>query len=210
MMQKLKKTTVCLSILGLAAAVTLSGESLVRAHESSNQGTEAQEQDSEELHAGAFKKLTAAEALEDKDVKAAMNQVYDLFPETESYEMNAYENVVSEENYDKYVIRLKDDAESFFHFAVDAETGDVSYTIQSLEASEILSYPNAEKGLDEIHAAHPELKSYEMTSANVVDNFISDFSRYNITFSENDSNHSMTFGIDAKTGEVIHSSENKE
>ncbi|SFP30754.1 hypothetical protein SAMN05518683_10433 [Salibacterium halotolerans] len=209
-MQKLKKTAVSLSTLGLVAAVTLSGESLVSAQENSNQGIEAQEQDSEELHAGAFKKITAAEALEDKDVKAAMNQVYDLFPETESYEINAYENVVSEENYDKYVIRLKDDGENFFHFAVDAKTGDVSYTIQSLEASEVRSYPNAEKGIDEIHAAHPELKSYEITGVNVVDNFIKDFSRYNITFSDNGSNQSMTFGIDAKTGEIIHSPENNE
>ncbi|RAP24156.1 hypothetical protein C2W64_02890 [Brevibacillus laterosporus] len=204
MKKNLKKTSVRLTALGLVTAIALSGGLLVSANENPTQNTVAQKQDSEKLYAGTYKKITASEALADKDVKAAIDKVYAQFPETKSYEISAYEDVVSgEQEHDKYVIRLEKGSEEFFHFAVDSKTGEVSYTIQSLPASEVLSYENAKSGVDKIHALHPETKSYEITSANVVDNFVSNFSRYNITFSEKDSKRSITFGIDAKTGEII-------
>ncbi|TPG83571.1 M56 family metallopeptidase [Brevibacillus laterosporus] len=196
MIKNFHKASYRLSTLGLVAAIVISGASLVNA--------KAPSQNIEKLYAGTYKKITSSEALADKDVKAAIDRVYDLFPETKSYEISAYEDVVSGEHpHDKYVIRLEKGSEEFFHFAVDSKTGEVSYTIQSLTASEVLSYENAKSGVDKIHALHPETKSYEITSANVVDNFVSNFSRYNITFSEKDSKRSITFGIDAKTGEII-------
>ncbi|QOS98351.1 hypothetical protein JNUCC42_17820 [Brevibacterium sp. JNUCC-42] len=202
MKKNLKKTSVRLTALGLVTAIALSGGLLVSANENPTQNTVAQNQDSEKLYAGTYKKITASEALADKDVKAAIDRVHALFPETKSYEISAYEDVVSgEQEHDKYVIRLNEDSEEFFHFAVDSKTGKVSYTIKSLTASEVLSY--AKSGVDKIHALHPETKSYEITSANVVDNFVSNFSRYNITFSDKDSKESITFGIDGKTGEII-------
>lgn len=205
MEKNLKKTSVRLASLGLVTAIALSS-GLVSAEEmptteTSTQNTAVENQDDAGLYAGAYKKITATEALEDNDVKAAIERVYVLFPETKSYEINAFKDVVSKGEYDKYVIRLEKDSDNFFHFAVDAKTGDVSYTIQSLEASEVLSYPNVKSGVDKIHALQPETKSYEVTSANVIDNFIGEFSRYNITFS--DSENSITFGINAKTGEII-------
>ncbi|QOT01394.1 M56 family metallopeptidase [Brevibacterium sp. JNUCC-42] len=203
MIKNFHKASYRLSTLGLVAAIVISGASLVNA-KAPSQNTVAQNQDSEGLYAGAYKKITASEALADKDVKAAIDQVHALFPETKSYEISAYEDVVSgEQEHDKYVIRLNEDSEEFFHFAVDSKTGKVSYTIKSLTASEVLSYDNAKSGVDKIHALHPETKSYEITSANVVDNFVSNFSRYNITFSDKDSKDLITFGIDGKTGEII-------
>jgi len=212
MKKNLKKTSVRLASLGLVTAIALSG-GLVSAKEmptkviptenTAAQNTAVQNQASVGLYAGAYKKITATEALADKDVKAAIDRVHLLFPETKSYEMNAYEDVVSKGDYDKYVIRLEKDSMNFFHFAIDAKTGDVSYTIQSIKASEVLSYPNVQSGVDKIHALYPETKSYEITSANVIDNFVNKFSRYNITFSEKDSQQSITIGINAKTGEVI-------
>ena len=213
MMKNLKKTSVRLASLGLVTTIALSGGLLVNAEgaptkvkptqNTGAQNTAAQNQNSSGLYAGAYKKVTAAEALADTDVKAAIDRVHLLFPETKSYKMNAYEDVVSKGDYDKYVIRLEKDSKNFFHFAVDAKTGDVSYTIQSIKASEVLSYPNVQSGVDKIHALYPETKSYEITSANVIDNFVNKFSRYNITFSEKDSQQSIAYGIDAKTGEVI-------
>ncbi|PCN44823.1 hypothetical protein B9C88_09015 [Brevibacillus laterosporus] len=201
MKKNLKKSSVRLAALGLVTAISLSGGLQVRANENPTQNTVAQNQDSAGLYAGAYKKITASEALADKDVKAAIDRVYAQFPETKSYEINAYEDVVSKGEYDKYVIRLEKDSENFFHFAVDAKTGKVSYTIQSLTATEVLSY--AKSGIDKICTLYPETKSYEITSANVIDNYVSNFSRYNITFSEKDSKRSITFGINAKTGEII-------
>jgi len=207
MKKNFKKTSVRLASLGLVTAIALSG-GLVSAKETPTkvkptQNNAVQNKDSVGLYAGAYKKITTTEALADKDVKAAIDRVHLLFPETKSYEMNAYEDVVSKGDYDKYVIRLEKDSKNFFHFAIDAKTGDVSYTIQSIKASEVLSYPNVQSGVDKIHALYPETKSYEITSANVIDNFVNKFSRYNITFSEKDSQQSIAYGIDAKTGEVI-------
>ncbi|QOS98353.1 M56 family metallopeptidase [Brevibacterium sp. JNUCC-42] len=194
MIKNFHKASYRLSTLGLVAAIVISGASLVNAKVPS--------QNIEKLYAGTYKKITASEALADKDVKAALDRVNDLFPETKSYEISAYEDVVSGEHpHDKYVIRLNEDSDEFFHFAVDSNSGKVSYTIKSLTASEVLSY--AKSGVDKIHALHPETKSYEITSANVIDNFGSNFSRYNITFSEKNSKRSITFGINAKTGEII-------
>ncbi|MET3293157.1 UNVERIFIED_CONTAM: putative small secreted protein [Brevibacillus sp. OAP136] len=207
MKKLLEKTTVRLAAFGLVTAIAISGGILVSAKENPTQNTAAKNQDSEGLYAGTYKKIKASEALADKDVKAAIDQVYAMFPETKSYEISAYEDVVSKGEYDKYVVRLEKDSNDFFDFAVDAKTGKVSYTIHSLTASEVLSY--AKSGVDKIHALHPETKSYEITSANVVDNFVSNFSRYNITFTEKDSKRSITFGINAKTGEIM-SSEKKE
>lgn len=201
MKKNLKKSSVRLAALGLVTAIALSGGLQVRANENPTQNTVAQNQDSAGLYAGGYKKITASEALADKDVKAAIDRVYAQFPETKSYEITAYEDVVSKGEYDKYVIRLEKGSENFFHFAVDAKTGKVSYTIQSLTAAEVLSY--AKSGIDKIYALYPETKSYEITSANVIDNYVGNFSRYNITFSEKDSKRSITFGINAKTGEII-------
>ncbi|WPS86291.1 PepSY domain-containing protein [Brevibacillus halotolerans] len=201
MKNNLKKSSVRLASLGLVTAIALSGGLQVRANENPTQNTVAQNQDSAGLYAGGYKKITASEALADKDVKAAIDRVYAQFPETKPYEINAYEDVVSKGEYDKYVIRLEKDSENFFHFAVDAKTGKVSYTIQSLTAAEVLSY--AKSGIDKIYTLYPETKSYEITSANVIDNYVSNFSRYNITFSQKDSKRSITFGINAKTGEII-------
>ncbi|RNB86955.1 hypothetical protein EDM56_14680 [Brevibacillus fluminis] len=203
MKKLLEKTSVRLTAFGLVTAIAVSGGILVSAKENPTQNTAAQNQDSEGLYAGTYKKVKASEALADKDVKAAIDQVYAQFPETKSYEISAYEDVVSKGEHDKYVVNLEKDSNNFFDFAVDAKTGKVSYTIQSLTASEVLSY--AKSGVDKIHALHPETKSYEITSANVIDNFVGNFSKYNITFTEKDSKRSITFGIDAKTGEIMDS-----
>ncbi|MFS0558796.1 hypothetical protein [Brevibacillus sp. 179-C9.3 HS] len=203
MKKNLKKASVRLAALGLVTAISLSGALLVSANENPTQKTVAQNKDSEKLYAGAYKKVSASEALADKDVKAAIDNVYVQFPETKSYEINAYEDVVSKGEYDKYVIRLEKDSKNFFHFAVDSKTGNLSYTIQSLDASQVLTYPNVQSGVDKIYALHPETKSYEISSANIVDNFVSKFSRYNLTFTEKNSKRSITFGINPKTGEII-------
>lgn len=200
MKKNLKKTSVRLAALGLATAISLSGALVVSANENPTQKTVAQ---NKELYAGAYKKVSASEALADKDVKAKIDQVYAQFPETKSYEINAYEDVVSKGEYDKYVIRLEKDSKNFFHFAVDSKTGNLSYTIQSLDASTVLSYPNVKSGVDKIYVSHPETKSYVISSASIVDNFVNKFSRYNLTFTEKDSKRSITIGIDAKTGEII-------
>ena len=203
MKKNLKKTSVRLAALGLATAISLSGALLVSANENPTQKTAAQNQDSAKLYAGTYHKVSASEALADKDVKAAIDNVYAQFPETKSYEVNAYKDVVSKGEYDKYVINLEKDSNNFFHFAVDSKTGNLSYTIQSLDVSKVLSYPNVQKGVDNIHASHPETKSYEISSANVIDNFVGKFSKYNLTFTEKDSKRSITIGIDAGTGEIM-------
>ncbi|MBD8498631.1 hypothetical protein [Paenibacillus arenosi] len=200
-----KKTSVRLAALGLATVISLSGALVVSANENENptQKTVAQ---NNELYAGTYKKVSASEALADKDVKAKIDQVYAQFPETKSYEIDAYEDVVSKSDseYDKYVIRLEEkDGANFFHFAVDSKTGNFSYTIQSLDASTVLSYPNVKSGVDKIHVSLPELKSYEISSAYVIDNFASNFSRYNLTFTKKNTGHSITIGIDGKTGDII-------
>lgn len=195
MKTNLKKTSVRLAALGLATVISLSGALAV----SANVNPTAQNQ---ELYAGTYKKVAASEALADKDVKAAIDQVYAQFPETKSYEISAYQDVVSKGEYDKYVIRLEKDSNNFFHFAVDSKTGKLSYTIQSLDASTILSYPNVKSGVDKIYASHPETKSYVISGANIIDNFVNKFSKFNITFTDKDSKRSITFGIDAKTGEI--------
>ncbi|MGG4452160.1 hypothetical protein [Brevibacillus porteri] len=200
MKKNLKKTSVRLAALGLATAISLSGALVVSANENPTQKTVAQNQ---ELYAGAYKKVSASEALADKDLKAAIDQVYAQFPETKSYEISAYKDVVSKDEYDKYVIRLEKDAMNFFHFAVDSKTGKLSYTIQSLDASTVLSIPTVKSGVDKIYASHPETKSYVISSANIVDNFANKFSKYNLTFTEKNSKRSITFGIDAKTGDII-------
>lgn len=205
----MKKTSVRLVALGLVTAISLSEALLVSANENPTQKTEAQKQESVKLYAGVYKKVTASEALADKDVKAAIDKVYAQIPETKSYEIIAYKDVVSKGEHDKYVIQLEKDSKNFFHFAVDEKTGNVSYTIQSLDTSEALTYPNVQTAVDKIRASHPETKSYEISSANVVDNFVSKFSRYNLTFTEKDSKRSITFGIDGKTGDII-SSEKKD
>ncbi|WP_289136340.1 hypothetical protein [uncultured Brevibacillus sp.] len=202
MKKNLKKTSVRLAALGLATAISLSGALLVSANENPTQKTEAQKQESEQLYAGAYKKVTAAEALADKDVKVAIDNIYAQFPETKSYEITAYKDVVSKEEHDKYVIQLEKDSNNFFHFAVDEKTGKVSYTIQSLATSNILTYPNVQTAVDNIQTSHPETKSYEISSANLIDNFVGKFSKYNLTFTEKHSKRSITFGINAKTGEV--------
>ncbi|MEC1722565.1 hypothetical protein [Schinkia azotoformans] len=208
MKKQLKKTSVRLASLGVVTAMAfssglVSAEEMPPTTERPTQNTVVENHTDEGLYAGAYKKVTATEALEDKDVKAAIERVHILFPETKSYEINAFKDVASKGDFDKYVIRLEKDSEHFFHFAVDEKTGDVSYTIQSVEASEVLSYPNVKSGVEKIHALHPETKSYEVTSANVIDNFIGEFSRYNITLSEINSENSITFGINAKTGDII-------
>ncbi|QOS98281.1 M56 family metallopeptidase [Brevibacterium sp. JNUCC-42] len=207
MIKNFHKASYRLSTLGLVAAIVISGASLVNA-KAPSQNTVAQKPDSAGLYAGGYKKITASEALADKDVKAALDRVHALFPETESYEINAFEYVVSpddEGEYDKYFIKLKRDSEDFFtfDFGVDSKTGKISYTIRSLTASEVLSYDNAKSGVDKIHALHPETKSYEITGANVIDNFVGNFSRYNIVFRDKDSKDLINFGIDAKTGEIM-------
>jgi len=200
MKKNLKKTSVRLAALGLATAISLSGALVVSANENSTQKNVAQNQ---ELYAGTYKKVSASEALADKDLKAAIDQVYAQFPETKSYEISAYKDVVSKDEYDKYVIRLEKDSMNFFHFAVDSKTGKLSYTIQSLDASTVLSIPTVKSGVDKIYASHPETKSYVISSANIVDNFANKFSKYNLTFTEKNSKRSITFGIDAKTGDII-------
>ncbi|AKF94751.1 hypothetical protein [Brevibacillus laterosporus] len=128
MKKNLKKTSVGLASLGLVTVIALSGGLQVSANENPTQNNVAKNQDSARLYAEAYKKITASEALADKDVKAAIDRVYAQFPKT---------------------------------------------------------------------------KSYAITSANVIDNFVSNFSRYNITFREKDSKRSITFGINVKTGEII-------
>ncbi|CAI8874250.1 Peptidase propeptide and YPEB domain protein [Brevibacillus sp. IT-7CA2] len=200
MKKNLEKTSVRLAALGLATAISLSGALVVSANEKPTQKTVAQNQ---ELYAGIYKKVSASEALADKAVKAAIDNVYAQFPETKSYEISAYQDVVSKGEYDKYVIRLEKDSKNFFHFGVDSKTGNLNYTIQSLDAATVLSYPNVKSGVDKFYASRPEAKSYVISSANIVDNFVNKFSRYNLTFTGKDPKQSITIGIDVKTGEII-------
>ncbi|WP_289138707.1 hypothetical protein [uncultured Brevibacillus sp.] len=125
MKKNLTKTSVRLAALGLATAISLSGALLVSANENPTQKTAVQNQDSAKLYAGAYQKVSASEALADKDVKATIEKVYAQFPETKSYEVNAYKDVVSKDEYDKYVIRLEKDSKRSITIGIDANTGEI-------------------------------------------------------------------------------------
>ncbi|QOS98361.1 hypothetical protein JNUCC42_17870 [Brevibacterium sp. JNUCC-42] len=189
---------------GLVTAIALSGGLLVSAHENPTQNTVAQKQDSEKLYAGGFKKIPSSVALADKNVKAALDGVYAQFPEAKSYE-NTSASFLDRGDSSRYVITLSDkDFKNHFTVAVNSKTGQVSYTVQSLKASEVLLYDNVKSGVDKMHALHPETKSYEITEASVTDDMENNFSvSYHITLSDKDSKDSIVFSIDGKTGELL-------
>ncbi|WP_244297291.1 hypothetical protein [Brevibacillus antibioticus] len=73
--KNLKKASVRLAALGLATALSLSGALAVSANEYPTQKNVTKNQNSEELYAGTYKKVSASETLGDKAVKAAIDQV---------------------------------------------------------------------------------------------------------------------------------------
>ncbi|RAP26258.1 hypothetical protein C2W64_02090 [Brevibacillus laterosporus] len=148
----------------------------------------------------SIRSLATSEALADKNVKAAVDRVHDLFPETKSYAIEA--SFLDRGDSSWYIITLSDkDFKNYFTVAVDSKTGQVSYTVQSVTASEVLSNENVKSGVDKMHALKPETKSYEITEASVTENNFS--VSYHITLSDKDSEDSIVFSIDGKTGELI-------